>query len=136
MALSVEDHIAIQQLYVRYNHHLDYDRPGEWAACYTENGSFVAPGAIDKIQGRAALSAWASEVIPQFMARHWNNNLVLDGDGNRAHGSCYFFSWQVPPDSPMRILNNGMYVDELAKVNGEWLFEARVLNLEMPPPSA
>lgn len=131
MTLSIEDQLAIQQLYGRYNHYLDYARPAEWAALFVQDGSFTAPGAIEQIKGSEGLLTFARDVIPQFKARHFNSNIVLEGDGQTATGTCYMFSWHVPGGGEPKTLQNvGVYVDELAKVDGTWLFKSRVLNLE------
>jgi hypothetical protein len=135
LALSIEDHLAIQQLYNRYNHQLDYSRAEEWAACFTEDGTFEAPGVIPRVEGRTALVAFCSEVMPGFKARHINTNHVFEGDAGAATGTCYMFSWQVPGGLvPMTLLNTGVYVDTLAKAGGEWRFKTRTLNLETLAP--
>ena len=131
VTLPIDDQLEIQQLYARYNHFLDYNHPTEWAALFVADGSFTAPGAIEEVRGTAGLIAFARDVIPQFKARHFISNLVIDGEGGAATGSCYMFSWHVPGDGePKTLLNVGVYVDELARANGRWLFKSRVLNLE------
>ena len=45
MGLSVEDQLAIQQLYARYNHAIDFGRADEWAACFTSDGVFNSSAA-------------------------------------------------------------------------------------------
>jgi len=135
VTLSLDDQLAIQALYNRYNHLLDYARASEWSECFVPEGSFEAPGVIPKIEGRAALIEFCAQVMPGFKARHINNNHVFDGDGVSATGTCYMFSWQVPGENaPMSLLNTGVYVDSLEKSGGQWRFKSRVLNLETLAP--
>ena len=125
MALSVEDQLAIQQLYARYNHTIDSgDGPG-WAATFTPDGVFSGP--TGSPTGTEQLSAFAT-APRQVTVRHWINNLVLEGDGEKAKGSCYLVLYRVAPGEqpPASILLTALYQDELAKgAEGAWRFAKR-----------
>jgi uncharacterized protein (TIGR02246 family) len=88
MPLSTDDLFAIQQLYARYNHAIDFGDPDGWAACFVEDGVFTAPGA--DVTGRNALLAFAADFAQRMRARHWTNNLLLEETGmKRAAGATW-----------------------------------------------
>jgi hypothetical protein len=123
MALSTEDMLAIQQLYARYNHAIDFARPAEWAACFTADGVFSS-ATTGESQGTEALVAFATGFAARLKARHWITNLLLEGDGDRATGTCYLQLWNVAA-APASLLTTGTYVDQLAKMDGAWKFTRR-----------
>lgn len=123
MALSAEDVLAIQQLYARYNHAIDFGRPAEWADCFTADGVFTS-ATTGESKGTEALTAFATGFSARLKARHWVSNLVLDGDGDVATGTCYLQLWNVAA-APATLLTTGIYVDQLARVDGEWKFTSR-----------
>jgi hypothetical protein len=123
MALSTEDMLAIQQLYARYNHAIDFARPAEWAACFTADGVFTS-AATGESKGTEALTAFATGFAARMKARHWVTNLLVEGDGDAAEGTCYLQLWNVAA-APATLLTTGIYVDRLAKVDGAWTFTSR-----------
>lgn len=55
--LSIEDQLAIQQLYARYNHAIDAGKGDAWAACFTAEGTFDS--ATGSFAGTEQLAAFA-----------------------------------------------------------------------------
>lgn len=128
MSLSVDDHIAIQQLYARYNHAIDSGNGEGWAAAFTEDGVFSS--ATGTFTGGEQLSQFASGFASRIKARHWTNNLVLEGDGKKATGSCYLVLFRLAPGEqpPAGVLTTAIYNDELAKgPDGKWRFTKRTV---------
>lgn len=128
MPLSVEDHLAIQQLYARYNHAIDSGNGPGWADAFAEDGVFSS--ATGTFTGSEQLSQFASGFASRLKARHWTNNLVLEGDGKRATGSCYLVLYRLTPGEqpPAGILTTAIYNDELAKgPDGKWRFTKRTV---------
>ena len=58
MPLSIEDQLAIQQLYARYNHNLDFGKAAEWSETFTPDGTFT--GAGGKFAGTEQLQGFAN----------------------------------------------------------------------------
>lgn len=135
MALTTEDRLAIQELYARYNHAIDLGDPKGWAATFTEDGVFSAP-TTGTFEGAQALLEFA-ERAQGVKARHWTNNLVLDGDGRSAAdgdarsaaGSCYLLLLGVA-QRPANVLASGIYRDELVCTPGGWRFRRRTVEID------
>ncbi|PFG73047.1 nuclear transport factor 2 family protein [Tepidiforma thermophila] len=127
MPLSVEDQLAIQQLYARYNHAIDSGNGAAWAACFTPDGRFSS--ASGTFEGREQLEAFGNAFATRMKARHWTNNLVLDGDGETASGSCYLMLLRLAPGEqpPASILVTAIYRDELVRTAEGWKFASRTV---------
>lgn len=128
MPLTVEDQLAIQQLYARYNHAIDSGDGPAWAGAFTPDGVFSS--ATGTFTGKDRLTAFGTAFATRMKARHWTNNLVLDGDGNTAIGRCYLALFRLTPGEqpPATILTTAIYNDELARdAGGQWRFSRRTV---------
>ena len=128
MSLSVEDQLAIQQLYARYNHALDSGKGDDWAATFSADATFSS--ATGTFTGTEQLAGFGNGFAQRLKARHWTNNLVLEGDGAKASGSCYLALFRLSPGEqpPASILVTALYNDELAKgPDGAWRFTKRTV---------
>jgi hypothetical protein len=127
MGLSVEDQLAIQQLYARYNHAIDAGKGDAWAACFTPDGTFKS-GPID-LGGTAKLAEFGTAFPTRLKARHWTNNLVVEPAEGGAKGSCYLMLLRLTPGEqpPAGMVTTAIYNDTLAKVGGEWKFTSRAV---------
>lgn len=123
MALSVEDQLEIQQLYARYNHCLDFGRAEEWSKTFTADGVFAGGGG--KFQGPEALIGFANGFAGRMKARHWTNNLMIEGDGSTASGTCYLQLLNLADPKSPAILTTAVYVDKLQKTPEGWRFTER-----------
>ena len=119
MPLSVEDRLAIQELLARYNHAIDGGDPEGWAATFAPDGTFESRGEVHT--GTEQLATFARGFQQRLPgARHWNNNLVIDGDGEQATTTCYLQLWREG-----QLASEGRYVDTLRKIDGQWRFTSR-----------
>ena len=128
MALSVEDQLAIQQIYAKYNHAIDSGNGANWAATFATDGVFIS--ASGTFTGTEQLAAFATGFGSRLKARHWTNNLILEGDSSKATGSCYLVLFRLTPGEkpPASILTTAIYNDELAKgADGSWRFTKRTV---------
>lgn len=124
--LATEDIVAIQQLYARYNHAIDFgDGPG-WAACFTADGVFTS-GMSGTQTGSAALEAFATGFAARMKARHWTNNLVIDADEAGARGKCYLMLLRLKEDERASPLATAVYHDTLVKDGSAWKFSSRTV---------
>jgi hypothetical protein len=122
--LTTEDQLAIQQLYARYNHAIDAGKGDAWAACFTPEGTFSS--ATGNFAGKEQLSGFATTFAQRLKARHWTNNLVIDGTDSGAAGSCYLMLLRLGDgEKPTSILTTAIYRDTLVKSGAEWKFAAR-----------
>ncbi|MEJ5221075.1 MAG: nuclear transport factor 2 family protein [Tepidiforma sp.] len=127
MPLSVDDQLAIQQLYARYNHAIDSGDGAAWAACFTPDGTFSS--ATGTFTGRDQLQGFGTAFATRMKARHWTNNLVLEGDGEAATGSSYLMLLRLAPGEqpPASILVTAIYRDELRRTADGWKFASRTV---------
>lgn len=141
--LSVEDRLAIEQLYARYNLATDMDDTESLVQCFTPDGVFK--GRLDEARGHAAMRAQAVARIEMKRAhgqknyQHWNGSLVLEGDSGRgrASGLCYMlFVAKAPDADEYSIQVMGSYVDELTNADGRWLFTSRRITFDTPTADA
>jgi len=129
VSLSTEDQLAIQQLYARYNHAIDSGDGAGWAATFTPEGVFNS--ASGTFTGGEQLAGFGNSFAQRLKARHWTNNLVLDGDGRKASGTCYLLLYQLTPGQqpPANLVVTAIYKDELAKgPDGSWRFTQRTVD--------
>lgn len=120
MALSVEDRLDILELVARYNHAIDSGNGKAWAETFTEDGVFET--SRGKTEGHEALAKFVEGMAANMPgARHWNNNHVIEGDGDQATHTCYLMLVR-PGAEPM---SGSRYEDNLVKVNGQWKFAQR-----------
>jgi 3-phenylpropionate/cinnamic acid dioxygenase small subunit len=127
-ALPVEDQLAIQQLYARYNHALDAGQGDAWAGCFTPDGTFTS--ASGHFEGREALAGFAVAFAQRMKARHWTNNLVVTGANDAAEGTCYLMLLRLNPDGPASIVTTAIYSDRLVKAGDGWKFASRIVTAD------
>jgi ketosteroid isomerase-like protein len=127
MPLTADDHTALQQLYARHNHALDFGDAEGYVACFTEDGAFEVAGT--RHEGTDGLAAFARAVAEatQGQLRHWTSNLVLEGSGEGARGRVYVMGVGRDEGKPV-ITGSAVYHDELRRgADGEWRFHSRTV---------
>jgi hypothetical protein len=122
MPLPAAAHLAIEQLYARYNHAVDRGDGVAWAACFTPDGVFTSFGRV--YEGRAAIVALAESTRGRPPGRHWLSNLVLEPADFGARGTAYL-AWLHITKSPVTMPTTGIYDDEIVPTPEGWLFRSR-----------
>ena len=138
MHLAPSDHEEIRQLLARYNLSIDLGDTDGWAACFTSDGVFECSGLPEgsplggRHEGHDALKAYAvtHHSINKGRARHWNWNLLLDGDGDEATLTCYLNVYSAGQGERARLRATGIYRDTLRRVEGEWRFATRHITVD------
>ena len=132
-----QDRVAIETLMWHYARALDTFNADAYVALFTKDGSFKA--GKNAISGRKALwdminnykkdreerKAKGETVAPLY---HMNADTWVEflGADHALHHSYWFTVVSgTGPDSPTRILAAGVGVDEVVKVNGQWLIKNR-----------
>ena len=121
MPLSIEDQLDIMELMARYNHAIDGSQPEAWADTFTEDGVFE--GSVGRVSGREEMLAFVRRRDQTNRIRHWNNNILIDGDGDDATAKVYLVTFDV--SGPPEIRVSGVYHDTLKRVDGQWKFTHR-----------
>jgi len=127
--VSIEDRLAISDLFTRYTCALDAGDANTVVDCFAEDGTLVSP-AVGEHTGRAAITAFAQR-FARFrengsQLRHVISNLVVQVDGLRGHATCYLTVF-LTKDGTSRLLAPGRYDCDLRKVDGDWRFQRRVV---------
>jgi hypothetical protein len=133
-----EDRALIEDLQARYLFALDFRDPQAYANTFTVDG--ILDYGVGEIKGREAIAAMVANMRENAEAqraadtsglrpaagRHNIANIVIDVQGDTATSVSYWFHMgNSNPDRSAQLNSFGHYEDELAKVNGEWLFSKR-----------
>jgi uncharacterized protein (TIGR02246 family) len=135
LADRAEDREAINELMWRYARALDTGDADAYAACYTVDGQFgVGDGAT---KGREALRAMIAGLAggpagaaPQLY--HMNADVWIEfiDDTHARHHTYWMTMRAAAGDTPAGVAAVGVGVDELVKVDGEWLIQVRNVNAD------
>jgi hypothetical protein len=145
----IEDHIAIEQLLMRYAAALNTEDPDTYVSLFTPDAEFELrrqindPPFLGPFKGRDALrKQWFPDGAAAVPAggrrnfgpmRHVTTNYEIDVRGETATVRAFFIEVvsngpNIPPGSnPPTIHAMGRYEDELVKRDGTWLFSKRIV---------
>jgi 3-phenylpropionate/cinnamic acid dioxygenase small subunit len=125
---TANDKDDIRELLARYCFLLDDYQLTEFAALFTEdgtwssrNGEATGPTAI-----RRLLTALVPIPGPGTRRRHLTNNILISLDGDAATVRSYFMVIRDSQSGPT-IAVAGRYADEVVRHEGHWLFKSRRL---------
>ena len=134
---EAQDRVQIEKLMWQYTRALDTENPDAYAAAYTPDGQFGSgPNAVKghealkkmiaDLRQRAADAAAKGEKRPP-MYHMSANSYVEFVDKDHAHMEGYWLTvfGQQGPNVPVRVAAAGREVDELVRVNGQWLIKSR-----------
>ena len=131
-APSIEDWIKINDLFTRYATALDHGEVETIVGCFTEDAVVESP-VMGSFKGAAAIREFAERNAklrlsgPQM--RHFVSNVQMDIEGSRATASCYLLNFMTK-DGKTELLAPGEYRCRLAKADGQWRFEYRLVMLD------
>jgi len=132
-----DDRAAIESLMWRYARALDTWNADAYAAVYTEDGQFGVGENATK--GREALRNMIAAFTngrnsgnPPPQLYHMTTDTWIEFiDATHAKHHSYWVTMRAASgDSPAGVAAVGVGVDELVKVNGEWLIQVRNVNAE------
>lgn len=128
----MDDRTAINDLFVRYTTALDAGDVETIVGCFTEDGALESP-AVGVYAGRTGIREFA-ERFARFHAggaqlRHFISNLAVQVSGDTARATCYLLN-VITRDGKTELMAPGRYDCQLVKVEGEWLFQYRLVVLD------
>lgn len=127
MPLTTADKFEIVELAARYSYAIDHLDAEAYADVFTEDGELFGDGK-SRGRGRAALAGNVRRAAAAGVKRrHWNCNPIIDGDGDTARLRIYIMAVEYSKSLTPYLM--GEYDDELVKVNGQWKFKVRRVNL-------
>lgn len=118
MSLTTDDMVEIQQLFARYSHALDTGNAEVFLSTWIPDGLFEQDGRARR--GVEELREMGSRGVAGRQ-RHFNANLLIEGDGDHARVHSYLYLTRAVKQEPLI----GMYDDQLVKVDGRWFFVHR-----------
>jgi long-chain acyl-CoA synthetase len=137
-AVDTETYVQIQHFYAWQSQLLDFNKFEEWAATFTEDGSFLAPGMPEPVRGRAALGAATRKnhegIEPDLAIRHWFNMTTVEprADGT-LHALSYVIVLRTPRNGESIIYRSTICEDVLVLQDGRWLVRERVIRRDDLP---
>ncbi len=127
--MSIEDRLAIHDLFVRYTTALDQGDVETVVDCFTDDAALESP-VIGVIAGRKAIRTFAGRFAAQRAGgtqfRHTNIAAEIEAGANRARASAYLLVL-ITQDGKSRMLPPGRYECEVVKQGGGWRFQRRVI---------
>jgi ketosteroid isomerase-like protein len=135
-----EDRAQIEDLQARYLFALDFFDMDTYVSTFTEDG--ILDIVAYQAKGREEIRKKLEEARPVFdqsagdapqgpypaTGRHNITNIVLKIDGDKAVGRAYWFHYGNNNPERRAVLDGyGHYEDEMVKVDGQWLFNKRVI---------
>jgi ketosteroid isomerase-like protein len=128
---SIEDRLAINDLFVRYTNALDKGDVATVVDCFTGDATLESP-VIGVIAGTQAIRAFAERFAAQLAAgqqfRHMITNIAteIESGGDRARANAYLLVF-ITRDGKSRRLPPGRYECALVKEGSAWRFSRRTV---------
>jgi 3-phenylpropionate/cinnamic acid dioxygenase small subunit len=129
--LTTADRLQIQEVLARYSHCVDRARWEAFPELFTSDCRLDLSQLMGSYEGHAGIRKFSDTLAPlNVFMRHLVTNIVIEGDGERAHVESYVVAVTGSAATPSS--TTGFYDDELVKQNGRWLIHRRRLALDVP----
>lgn len=133
---ELKDRVQIEDLMWRYTRALDTNDPDAYAAAYTPDGQFRAGTNVTKghealrkmiadLRQRAADAQAKGERRPPMYHMTANERMTFSDKDHARIEAYYITATAAGPNAPLRVVAVGRSVDDLVRVNGQWLIASR-----------
>lgn len=132
--LGVEDRLAIQDLYARYNFAIDSGDAPAFADVFIDEGVLQLPS-FPVFEGREAITGFVKRRSgnPQrgiSHSQHWNCNLLLESKADHVVGRVYLMLVAIgSATGEIRPVAHGYYTDMIVRRDGAWKFARRTVEV-------
>jgi len=134
------DITTIEQTLAAYCHLVDRGSAAEVASLFTED-AILKPyydGHYDVV-GREAIQGWYAYYHEHFRAgvrhlKHMIMSALIEVGGDTARSVSYLLASAVSNETDEGFYVTGTYNDTLVKLDGDWLFETRQIDVESMAP--
>lgn len=127
-ALSAQDYVEIQQLYVRYHWAADATDGKSWAEMFTPDGEYEVVGAY-KVKGREQLAELPKKSFGTPSAKsplHFATNVWIEPSPDGARGGAYMLVVaRGEAGKPLTVTAMVVYEDVLVKTSEGWRIKSR-----------
>ena len=138
MSLQADDYEEIRQLLARYNFAIDFGHIDDWVETFVPEGKFSCVGLPEDAplggthEGKDALRSYAESHfgVNQGRARHWNWNLIIEGNGDTATMQCYLNAYSAGQGESALFRVTGVYRDRLSRTESGWKFVEREVTID------
>lgn len=125
-----KDHLEVLSLYGRVNQAWDDGDVDVFVACFTENGRYERPYVGLITEGRAELTELArkqaASLTTTLRKKHLALNILINGSGDTATGSCDHLVIAADAKSPPHCHSLGRCDDNFVRTAGGWRIAVRV----------
>ena len=131
---EARDRVEIEDLMWRYTRALDTSNGEAYAATYTTDGQFSAGAnatkgrdALKALAGGQGQRAGAAPATPRPSMYHMTaNERITFSDKDHARVEAYYITAMAAAgDTPLRVAAVGRSIDDVVRVNGQWLIKSR-----------
>jgi hypothetical protein len=130
---KLQDRLDIQALTIRYANALDRGDIEAWLESWADDG--IWEGAVGRYEGKQRLAQLPVDLGARIQGkRHVMSNFVLSGEGDEREQRVYMLIFDKA--SSANLLATGSYVDIVKKINGQWKFAHRTLDLAFTAEAA
>lgn len=130
--LTVEDYVAIDNLFAQYSWAVATADLDHFESLFTADGVVEEPGRRFEGDGPDGVRRYLDEWDQGVMApgrQQWNGHLLIEGAGRRCRVRSFLMVCHRFDTGATVIVFLGHCWDTLAKVNGEWRFENRTIEV-------
>ncbi|MBM4258648.1 MAG: nuclear transport factor 2 family protein [Deltaproteobacteria bacterium] len=126
------DKAAIAELIARYNYAIDHNDYQGWANTFAPDGVFQ--GVIGRFHAHKELDKFIASVksltdkSPNL--RHYVTNILPEITGHEARCTSFLLMTSTTKGGVSTIALAGEYEDRLVKINGQWLFQQRIVRAD------
>jgi hypothetical protein len=141
MTLGHADHSSILQTLARVAHAVDRGRAEELRGLYTETAALEVRGLGVEAE-HAGAHAGRDAVVDSLVGlyahtrghcRHWNGLPDIRATAQGATATSYFVVVRTGQVPQAGVILTGIYLDDLVRVDGEWLIQRRVCSIDPQP---
>lgn len=126
--LTLEDRVAIDDLFATYAWALDTGDVETWASLFTEDALIEDPRG--GFQGSANVREFLEDLRrnPTFPGRqHWIGQTVLEGDSQRCRAKSFALVTALHRTGATNVHLVAWYDDVIVKTDAGWIFEQRIV---------
>ena len=130
MTSSLEDKEAIRELLSEYCHYVDKGEFEKWENLWMEDAVLLTPEKVS-IDGKKAIGETIRAAADQILGKvkHMTTNEMIKVSGNNASVESTILVLSLDDNNTISIMLAGTYIDKLQKVDDNWKFRERAVEV-------